>query len=119
MPVSNTFKAYPLLPTLWHTEDGPIIWTKGHHDPATFLAAAVLEWAQEDDDSLNIYEGGGWERAEGPVWPPRHLRATPYVDHEWWATRMSPWLEEMGARYFVEPVPCWRRGAYPVTKVEL
>lgn len=119
MPVTGTFRTYPLAPVLWHWEDGPLIWTKGHHDPLAFLAAAIQEWAEESDDSLTIYGGGGWEQAEGPLWPPRRLRDVSAVRQEWWANRMHAMLVDEGYSYFVEPGPCWRRGAYPVTVVEL
>lgn len=118
MPVSGTFRTYPLSATYWQWEDGPVIWSKGHHDPARFLAAAALAWAEENDESLEVYESGGWIRVEGPVWPPPHLRDPGRVRHEWWANRMHPDVLDAGYAFMVEPGPATRRGAYPVTVIE-
>jgi hypothetical protein len=116
MPVSGTFRAYALEPVYWHWEDGPVVWSKGHHDPQLFLHDAIEAWRDDDDSTLTIYDGTGWEDCEGPVWPPAWLRSVERVEHEWWANRQNAWGE--GYSYYVEPGPCWRRGAYPVTVVQ-
>lgn len=119
MPVSGTFKTYPLQVEILHWEDGPVVYSKGHHERRTFLQAAVEEWAQEEDLGLTLYENNEFYRLEGPIEAPLRLRSIEYIQHDWWATRVWGGLEHDGYKYYVNPVSSIERGAYPVTVVNL
>lgn len=121
MPVSGAFKAYPLDPVCWVWEIESLIWSKGHHDPATFLVAAAHEWAADNDSSMVLWEDNPGHSIlhalEGPVWPPARLRDPGAVRHEWWANRMNAQVLADGYSYSVETGGPARPGAYPVTVV--
>ncbi len=120
MPVSGTFRTYPLSVERSDGWDDPAYWAKGHHDPAEFLLAAQLIWLDYDGDRNVIYfdDDNTWLEVN-PIWVPEFLRDPARVRHEWWANRQTTESRWEGWRYQIEPVEPTARGAYPVTVIWL
>ncbi len=107
MPVSSKFKTYPLDVEVrdW---DGPVYWSKGHHDRAEFVGAVLLLYEEEYGDDPDRMEFVNR----------RILCARPRW--EWWAVRQRGDGEEPPGRgmYWYEWVNSWARGAFPVTVID-
>jgi hypothetical protein len=107
MPVSDTFRSYPISIIVWHWEDSTVLWTKGHnHDHDAFMAAAQVAYQADIED--------------GPFGPDDYYELTPHtILEEWWANRQEAWIKGEGYTFSVDRAAVGKRGAYPVTVIEL
>lgn len=106
MPLSGTFRTYPLVIDRLESEDIAQLYSKGHHEQEAFMAAAQ-EWY--DDYTAS------WRETTDPA----NDLTSHSVRHEWWATRVMGDMWGLGYSYFVNPVQPHERGAYPVTVIDL
>lgn len=89
-PVERRVRCYPLDVQNCSGDDGYAVMSKGHHDPAAFVAAAREWWGEELE---------GWE-------PPQHV---------WW--RVVP--DQTGEYHCnYHPAEPFSRGAFPATVME-